>query len=114
MSIRAYLFDADGTDREAELDEKLVEGLTDRQLLWVDVTSWDQAELNHISSLLHLHRESVKNLLNPIGRPRLDNYGQYFQVNVVAVSEVDHRYQPIALDLFSGPNYIVTVHPEPI
>ncbi len=114
MTVRAYLFDADGTDREVELDGEVVSALNDRHVLWVDVIGQEEPEVTQVASLLHLHRESVTNLLNPIGRPRLDNYGEYFQVNVVAVKEVDRHYEPMELDLFSGPNYVVTVHPEPI
>ncbi len=97
-----------------ELNEKVVSGLTDLHVLWVDIQGQGEVEVTQVASLLHLHRQSVRNLLNPIGRPRLDNYGEYFQINVVAVKEVDHQYDPMELDLFSGPNYVVTAHSEPI
>ncbi len=114
MTLRAYLFDADGADQEVELTQQVITNLSDRNILWVDVSGNDQNELTQVASLLHLHRESLRNLLNPIGRPRLDVYDQYFQVNVIAVKEVDKVYQPLEFDLFSGPNYVVTFHPEPI
>lgn len=113
MSIRTYLYDADGSDKEVELDESVADHLSDRQLLWVDVSGNDPQEIERVGSLLHLHRESVRNLLNPVGRPRLDSYTDYFQINVVAIHE-DRTHAPISLDFFSGPNYVVTVHPEAI
>lgn len=114
MTVRAYLFDADGADKEVQLTPQVIASLSDRTILWVDVSDNNQNELTQIASLLHLHRESLSNLLNPIGRPRLDVYDQYFQVNVIAVKEVDRIYHPLEFDLFAGPNYVVTFHPEPI
>lgn len=114
MPVKAYLFDADGADKEVQLTPQVIASLSDRTILWVDVAGSDQNELTQVASMLNLHRESLRNLLNPIGRPRLDVYDQYFQVNVIAVKEVDKVYHPLEFDLFAGPNYVVTFHPEPI
>jgi Mg2+ and Co2+ transporter CorA len=112
--VRAYLFDADGRDRVVELTAEVVRGLGERQLLWVDVAGRDAAALTAVGERLHLHRASLRTLLDPIGRPRLDNYGDYFQVNVAAARPAGARFAALELDLFSGPNYVVTVHPEPV
>lgn len=116
MSIRAFLYDADGADRAIELNHDSVGHLSDRQLLWIDVTGNDRREIEDVGSVLHLHRESIKNLLNPIGRPRLDQFGSYFQVNVIAIEsnpqEGPSHFRNIPLDFFAGPNYVVTVHAE--
>jgi len=114
MTVRAYLFDADGADHEVQLSQQIVTNLSDRNILWVDVSGKKEEELTEVAALFDLHRESLRNLLNPIGRPRLDVYDQYFQVNVIAVKEVDKVYYPLEFDLFAGPNYAVTFHPEPI
>jgi magnesium transporter len=116
MTIRAYLYDADGTDRPVDLQDGILASLNDRQLLWIDVIGNDQAEIERVGATVHLHRESVKNLLNPIGRPRLDQFGAYFQVNVVAIESAKKGDEPsfvqIPLDFFSGPNYVVTAHAQ--
>ena len=116
MSIRAFLYDADGTDRAVDLHDHSLQGLTERQLLWIDVTGKDRTEIEQVGAAVHLHRESIKTLLNPIGRPRLDMFGDYFQVNVVAIEPAQEAKEPsflqIPLDFFSGPNYLVTVHAD--
>jgi len=118
MTIRAFLYDADGTDRAIELNDGLLQQLSDRQLLWIDVTGQDRAEIERVGAAVHLHRESIKNLLNPIDRPRLDQFGVYFQVNVIAIEleegGSDDHFRKISLDFFSGPNYVVTVHTQPL
>ena len=114
MTVRAYLFDAAGTDRAVALTPEVAAGLGGQQLLWVDVEGRDAAELAAVGARLRLHRTSLRALLDPVRRPRLDNYGDYFQVNVAAVRPQGERFVALELDLFSGPNYVVTVHPEPL
>ena len=116
MSLRAFLYDADGSDRPVDLRDQRLQDLTDRQLLWIDVTGQDRGEIELVGRTVHLHRESIKTLLNPIGRPRLDVFGDYFQVNVVAIEPAQAGDEPsfrqLPLDFFSGPNYLVTVHTD--
>jgi magnesium transporter len=115
MSLQAYLYNADGTDQEIEFDEKLIRKLTDRQLLWVDISGREEQDIESVAAILKLNKQSVKNLLNPLDRPRLDIYGEYFQVYAVALEqEKKSKYKPVPLDLFCGPNYVITVHPEDI
>jgi magnesium transporter len=115
MSLQAYLYNADGTDQEIELDDKVVKRLNDRQLLWVDIVGREEKDFDSIASILLLNKQSVKNLLHPVDRPRLDIYSDYFQLYAIAVKqEKKLRYEPVPLDLFCGPNYVVTIHPEGI
>ena len=111
MTVVSRLFDADGTDDVVELDDTVVPRLTDRQLLWVDIHDPDVEELRAVAQILGIERQSVHNLLNPIGRPRLDVLGEYFEVNVFAIDKND---EPLALDFFAGPNWVATVHRETV
>jgi magnesium transporter len=106
----ARLFDADGADREVDLEESVIKRLTDRQLLWVDLAGDDEAELRRIADLFGLERQSVQNLLDPIG-PRVDVLENYFEVDVVALT-VDERAVP--MDFLAGKNWVVTVHHEEV
>jgi magnesium transporter len=115
MSLQAYLYNADGTDQEVEFDEKLVKKLTDRQLLWVDISGREEKEVESVAAVFKFNKQSVRNLLNPVDRPRLDIYGDYFQVYAIALEqEKKKHYEPVPLDLFCGQNYVVTAHPEDI
>ena len=114
MPIRAYLYDATGTDREVSLNAEIVSGLHDRQMLWVDSDSSDEQELRDLTLLFSLHKDSLSQLLEPERRPRLDNYGTYFQLNVTAIQVNDGKYKLADLRLVLAPNMILTVHNEPI
>lgn len=114
MPIRAYLYDAKATDREITLDAAVMSGLHDQQLLWVDLLDFDEAELRAASALLGLKRDSVYNLLQPDRRPRLDNYGDYFQMNIDAIEENDGKYKLVELNFVVGRNFVLTVHKTPV
>jgi len=111
VTVETRLFDADGTDTEVELKQDTVRRLGDRQLLWVDIDAADDEDLIAVGGLLDFERQSVRNLLNPIGRPRLDVLGEYFEINVFAL---DKDEQPVELDLLAGRNWVATVHREPL
>ena len=107
MAVTSWLFDADGADEAVEVDEAVIRRLTDRRLLWVDVEGDGEAELRQGADTLGFETESVRALLNPIGRPRLNVLGEYFEIKVVALDDHD---QPLELDLLAGRNWVATVH----
>ena len=75
MPIRAYLYDATGTDKAIAVTPQVVAELHDKQLLWVDVSSTDEKELTQLTSILALEHDSLFTLLQTGHRPRLDSYG---------------------------------------
>ncbi len=111
MTVETRLFDADGSDREVELKQAAIDRLGDRQLLWVDIDGVENEDLVAVGKLLGFERQSLRNLLNPIGRPRLDVLGEYFEINVFAL---DKDEKAVELDLLAGRNWVATVHREPI
>jgi magnesium transporter len=116
--LRAYFYDADGHDREVEFDAQCLEGLDERTLLWVDIEGRERRELEHLATLLQLDQGSVRELLTPQEALYLDNYGEYFQFDVVALSSNNggdgeraiRKQSPVHLEFLVGPRWIVTVH----
>lgn len=119
----AYLYDAEGHDRRIDLDAKVIGELTERSLLWVDVDTSDMADLDTVAKLLDLDATSVRRMRRPRVRPRLDNYGAYFQLTVYteplaqrSAPTRDEKGRPIhgagaiRLDLLVGERWIVTAH----
>ncbi|WP_262268747.1 hypothetical protein, partial [Microvirga yunnanensis] len=47
--IQAFLYNADGHDKEVELDQQCLVGLDERTLLWVDVNGRDRNEVEHLT-----------------------------------------------------------------
>jgi magnesium transporter len=116
--IQTFLYNADGHDQEVHLDQQCLVGLDERTLLWVDVDGRNRDEVEHLASLFDLDRGSVRELLNPQEAPYLDNYGEYFQFDVIGLSRGENgngdraltKWLPIQLDFLVGPRWIITVH----
>lgn len=113
MSITVYLYDADGSDREVELSPSLLHELHERRLLWIDIIGRDKEQFEPLAALLRLHADSVRAVLGSPGRPRLYNYGHYFQFGVLALS-ANSPSTPIPLDILAGSGYVITVHDEAV
>ena len=114
LGARAYLYDATGTDRAVSLDADIVAGLHDQQLLWMDLNGVEEPELRVVATVLGLKRESVYTLLQPERRPRLDNYGAYFQMNIDAIEEADGKHRLVELNFVVGRNFVLTEHKTPV
>ncbi|WP_019587331.1 CorA family divalent cation transporter [Deinococcus apachensis] len=114
MRVRPYLFDADSKDREVHLDAALVHGLSERQLLWVDVLGRDAAQMRRLGELLRFHPGAVQDLADPSPHPQVRNYGDTFRVDVQAVREHRGRLVGAELNIVVGPGALMTVHAEDI
>jgi Mg2+ and Co2+ transporter CorA len=116
--IQAFLYNADGHDQEIDLNEQCLVGLDERTLLWVDVDGRNRDEVGHLTRLFDLDRGSGRELLNPQEAPYLDNYGEYFQFDVIGLSRGENgngeraltKWLPVHLDFLVGPRWIITVH----
>ena len=116
--IQAFLYNADGHDQEVEVDEQCLAGLDERSLLWVDVNGRDRDEVDHLTRLFDLTRGSGRELLTPQEAPYLDNYGEYFQFDVIGLTPSDEgngeraltKWLPVHLDFLIGARWIITVH----
>lgn len=127
MSITAYLYDADGCDREVSLDEATIAGLDERSLLWIDCDDRDDETLGRVASLIGVSADYFK--ANGGRPPALDNYGDHFHFRVNAApqhhEDMPEGQQPSAdlkpnraedpmstpsIDFLVCKNVLVTVH----
>ncbi len=114
MPVRAFLYDSDAEDKEIELTAASFSALTQRQLLWIDLSEFDDEELRRVSDILHLTPEAVQNLQQQLRRPRLDIYGDYFHINVTVISADKKIFSTCELDFIAGHSYVLTAHREPV
>src|SRR5688572_5667362 len=80
----AFLYDAEGADREVELTPDAVARLDEQSLLWVDVDIEGGDDLDAVAEVLKLDPTSVERMRRAHVRSRLDNYGTYYQLTVYA------------------------------
>jgi Mg2+ and Co2+ transporter CorA len=120
--LRALLYNADGHDCEIDLDDECLSRLDDRSLLWLDIDRRDRTELDEIARIFRLDSGSVRALLRPHDELYLDNYGDYFQFDVMALCNGGEgsaeralaERRAVHLEFLVGPRWIITVHDEDI
>ena len=118
VKLRALLFDADAGDRRIEEDAIDLSALGDNQLLWIDVQDDDHEGsapvLERLCARLGIDAACTE-LRRLGGKPRLQNYGDWFLVEVSAV-ECDGplAFKSRALALVCGPNFVLSLHRGPL
>jgi magnesium transporter len=110
MPIRSVLYRADEPDLESPLSADVIEGLDERQLLWVDLTAADADEVTRVATLFQLHPGALHLPSHP-HRPSLVNYGACFRLCVYAATSRDGgRCRALPLALVAGDNFVISVH----
>jgi magnesium transporter len=94
-----------------------VDGLHDfikepKNLVWVDVENATVEELSMLREVFGFHPLAIEDVSKGQQRPKVDEYkGYIFVVSYAVVSGADaHDFEVREVDLFVGPNYLVTIH----
>jgi Mg2+ and Co2+ transporter CorA len=106
--LSAFLYDADGDDHEVTLDEALVDGLADSDLLWVDVDSSRKESVAGVAELLPVDFESLS--VAATSRPFIHDFGESFVLGVLPFPPSMAKPESEALICAVGHNWLVTVH----
>ncbi len=84
-------------------------------LIWVDLYAYNHNELNNIADVFGFHPLAVEDCLHEGSRPKMDSYGDYkfFVFHAPIYNEKsNNEITTVELNIFMGPNYIVTVHKQ--
>jgi magnesium transporter len=116
--ITSHYRAADGS-RSFDLSETAMrEALASGQgVLWVDLESPAQEEAAPLSSVFAFHQLAIDDCFNKhIDPAKVDDYGEYLFVIAQAVTydAAAERLLTTELNLFLGPNYVVSFHAEPL
>lgn len=82
-------------------------------LLWVDLEHASQEEAGLLTDVFGFHHLAVNDCLNRhIDTPKIDDYGQYLFIisQGIRFHARSERLETTELDLFLGPNYVVSFH----
>lgn len=122
MGVTAYLYDAEGRDREVELTPDAIASIGQRNLLWIDLDSRDESEVRAIAEQLGLGGRSIRSLLAEQGGPQLESYGSYSQFSVetapATVADSDtgaagnhiNRHSGTRIDFVIDKAWLLTIH----
>lgn len=115
-TVRALLFSPEAEPRDVALDEVPALAQVGRDFVWVDLAGYGQEELQHVAGLLDLPRDAVRTTLAEWRRPRLHVFGDrlYIAATVPQLDPEAYRVEAQQLDIFLGPNFLVSVHERPL
>lgn len=84
--------------------------------VWVDILDPDSQAIRLLKDEFHFHPLSLEDVVRAHQRPKIDIYANYyFLVFYTLDYPVQGQELKIAeLDMFLGPNYLVTAHAEPM
>jgi magnesium transporter len=114
--VTIWVFAAGADPRQIALDELPAVVADDANFAWVDLSNYAEADLHEVARLLDLHDLGVQAALAPWQRPRIAAFGEHFFVATTVVEVDNDSYQVRArqLDLFVGPNFLVSTHKQPL
>jgi len=86
-------------------------------LLWIDLYDVGNDELHYIANIFNFHPLAIEDCLHISPRAKVDNYDDYYFFVFHALrynEESDNEITTVELNVFLGPNYIVTIHKSPM
>lgn len=111
METAIYLYDANGQDKEIELEEVDLGNLEENQLLWINVLKRDESLLNQLFQQMQLENIPLKNILNEPARPKIDIFEKFFYLFIVSIeSESFDEIKRVPINIIAGENFVVTIH----
>jgi magnesium transporter len=88
-------------------------------LLWLDLDAPTEDEIDILTEIFDFHTLSIEDCILPNHCPKLDDYDRYLFIIFHALSlrqpvrDAD-SLEILELNIFVGPNYLVTFHDDPI
>jgi magnesium transporter len=120
VTIRAWLFDADGEDHEVELSPKAVPARGTDRLLWVDVDERSTRDLGRVAKLLDLDSTLLARLGDAPEHAKLTQYPEHIHLSLATMEPPGEgepgrsagivRPEQRSLDLVAGAEWVVSVH----
>jgi magnesium transporter len=107
--VSAYLFDERRGER-IEAWEDALRGLTESQVLWLDLQESSEKEESKVRAALDISAEDAFAEIDQ--SPSLDQRDAYLKVDAVTVTDTADGSSPetVAISCFTGKNWILTTH----
>jgi len=116
--VRVLYRPGDGGGVRAEDAGILAQALADRNgVLWVDLTIRSEEDAAILRDVFSFHELTIEDCVSPRVDPaRIDDYTDYLFLIMQALTGYDPEgeLEPIEVDFYLGPNYVVSCHREPV
>lgn len=85
----------------------------EEDFMWVDLYKFTEQEIKYVAKTFDFHPLAVEDCLSYSPRAKLDNYEDYYFFVMHALrynEDSEEEIVLVQLDVFLGPNFVVTVH----
>ncbi|WP_210610566.1 magnesium/cobalt transporter CorA [Priestia flexa] len=113
--IKTYLYNKQ--DKQTKVGMPLTEAIEQlknpQNLLWIDLYDVESIELNEVAKKFDFHPLAIEDCLHDSPRAKIDDYEDYkfFVFHALRYNEEsDNEITTLELNVFVGPNYVVTIH----
>ena len=116
---RCFFVGSDGNlKRDLALKEIAAHVHQSRGTLWTDIDSTSRQQFALLEKVFEFHPLAIEDVLNPVTRPKVEQYNEYLFVALRVVRFCEDTTDPYDLEttnlfLFLGATYLVTVHSGP-
>lgn len=122
MTIRAWLFDAEGHDQEVELTSEVVPARGADRLLWVDLDARAEDELARLGELFGLNQSLLARIAKNEERASLTQYPEHIHLSIRTMEAPEGKdgddtvVRPVEgdLELVAGAEWVATIHDGPL
>ncbi len=83
-------------------------------IVWLDVSAPAEGDLNWLASQYSFHPLAIEDCRNFDQRAKVEPYEGYLFVSVDAVTRNNGDLRALEIEVFLGPDYLITVHREPL
>jgi magnesium transporter len=105
---RVLVHHADGGFDESPALESISDCIEDRQkIVWLDLQDPNDEDVELLRCEFGFHELALEDVIRRSERPKIDHYDGYYFMVFYAVT----RGGSTEVNLFIGPNYLVTIHP---
>jgi len=110
-----YSYSENKMYHDLDLDRKNDFLKSEEDLLWVDLYKFSEEEIKYVAGVFDFHPLAVEDCMSYSPRAKLDNYDNYYFYVMHALryhEDSEEEIVLVQLDVFLGPNYVVTVHKQ--
>ncbi len=115
--IKSYFYNRseDKISYDIDLNEKAQYLTNPHDLLWIDIYECTSEDLAVLARTFEFHPLAIEDCLQESPRAKVDRYEDYYFFVFHALrynEESDEEITTAELDVFLGPNYLITIHKE--
>ncbi|MBI4971627.1 MAG: magnesium/cobalt transporter CorA [Candidatus Omnitrophica bacterium] len=115
--LQIFSLDKDNKFKRSEDSSDIIELLQNtKSTFWVDIEDLTEREIQVLANIFQFHPLAIDDCVKSNSYPKIDDFEKYlfFIFHAVSFLGPTNEFTHSEVDIFLGPNYLVTIHQGPI